>query len=149
MSTPSDKVSSHDEATAYEWFFKDEKNVYIKYGETNASNRKRSATRASSDDLELAFTSGRDFFNIASNKHTYRVDFKNMVQVNQTTKVQRIVRRRPCVNKVSGSVASSVAPQRNGHTVKLTPKNQKFEWFFKDERNQWVKYGQMYNYYKF
>ena len=140
LSTPSDKLSSHNRATCYEWFFKDEKNTYIRYGETNSACQRRSATTTSSDDLELAYTSGKTYYDIASKKHNYRVDFNTMFQINQSTQVKRIVKRRPCVNKPPKS--PSPPPKANGLFSSLQTRNINFQWFFKDEHSQWIKYGE-------
>ena len=133
LSTVSDKLSPHNFATKYAWYFKDENDKWIKYGETNGNvSSKKSATLASSDDIELAFCQGKSSLQISSKRHQYIINFKKMQQMNTETKIVREIRRRPC-----GVSADFQRPTSSMETLSV----ESFEWQFMDSKGKWTTFG--------
>ena len=148
-------------AAAYEWFFLDENNSWIKYGQVSSSNDSSLVTTTTSDDIEKQYNiDSSQCFDIHSSHHSYTIDFKNMTQTNKNTNVVRQIKRVQTTNHPSSS--STVSAQssfsalsaglsslyrqslRNRY-ASLTVKQSvmKYEWFFLDEQNSWIKYGQV------
>lgn len=96
LSTPPASVKDSPNATVFQWYFKDENDKWIKYGDADSLNRKDMTSSITSNDIEKQFLKDPQSSVSFSNTHyTYTIDFSTMKQVNETTKKAREVRRRP------------------------------------------------------
>ncbi|XP_047737928.1 protein mono-ADP-ribosyltransferase PARP11-like [Hyalella azteca] len=124
----------------YKWQFMDEHKKWINYGQVSSGNDPACVVAATSADIEKEFAKNpKSVIQIQSQSHQYQLDFSTMKQTNLQTQVSRDVRR--IVEK----------PSRNFSALNLIdqeesddefPSNE-YEWFFCDENNQWIKYGQI------
>ncbi|XP_047735691.1 protein mono-ADP-ribosyltransferase PARP11-like [Hyalella azteca] len=112
----------------YEWFFCDENNQWIKYGQISSGNDTNYVPSQGSDDIEKHYqTQPRQVMTIKSRQHTYELNFMTMTQTNLGTKVQRPICRivkNAGSNNGSGAVSMHVA----------------YEWYFKEDDESWVKF---------
>ena len=142
-------------AAAYEWFFLDENNSWIKYGQVSSSNDSSLVTTTTSDDIEKQYNiDSSQCFDIQSSHHSYTINFKNMTQTNKNTNVVRQIKRVQTANHPSSSSTASAqssfaqfsaGPFVSNRHARPTVKQPvtKHEWFFLDEQNAWIKYGQV------
>ncbi|XP_064079312.1 protein mono-ADP-ribosyltransferase PARP12-like [Macrobrachium nipponense] len=96
LSTPSSLVKDTQNATVFQWYFKDEQDKWIKYGDADSLNRKDMTSSITSNDIEEQFLKRpKSPVSFSNSQYQYTIDFSKMVQVNETTKKVREVRRRP------------------------------------------------------
>ena len=116
----------------YEWYFKDEHDQWIKYGQSNTSGQVNLVSKTSSNDIEAHFNDApTKCMTIESSKHKYLLDFVKMTQTNEQTRVERAICRKA---KNSSNLQQNVSLDWNVSAI--------YEWFFKDENNTWIKYGE-------
>ncbi|XP_018020367.1 protein mono-ADP-ribosyltransferase PARP12 [Hyalella azteca] len=113
----------------YEWFFFDENNQWIKYGQTSSGNDANCVPFQGSDEIEKHFRSQPDqVMTIKSRQHTYELNLATMTQTNVSTKVQRPMSRMiKNSDGTNGNVAVSLQVA--------------YEWYFKEDDGSWVKHG--------
>lgn len=96
VSTQSSVLSSSPKATVYEWYFEDEKEKWIPYGEVDSLGNQFLICSVSSDDIEKQYLSNPSSSLLISSAHyKYKLDFSKMTQMNLDTKKEREIRRRP------------------------------------------------------
>ena len=120
------------EGEEYDWFFKDEHDQWIKYGQSNTAGQVNLVTKTSSNDIEAHFNdSPTKCMTIESSEHKYLLDFIKMTQTNEQTRVERAICRKA---KNSSNLQENVSLDWNVSAI--------YEWFFKDDKNTWIKYGE-------
>ena len=93
---PADILSTNLPATGYEWYFEDECNNWIKFGQLNTANNSRCTANVTSKEIEEAYSKKKiELFEFRSASHRYVIDFKNMIQTNKKSNVSRKIERRP------------------------------------------------------
>ena len=104
LATHSNAISKSSMATIYEWYFIDEERNWIKFGQPNSRNEGNLVPDISSDSVEMHFCSTPNIpMNYQSSEHRYTLDFDRMVQINDATKTERKVKRRPKIRPIKGS----------------------------------------------
>ncbi|KAK7074619.1 hypothetical protein SK128_028415 [Halocaridina rubra] len=83
-------------STAYEWFFQDINNKWVKYGNVDTAGESNLVSSVTSDDIEMHYiqTPGRAL-KFQNANFTYTIDFNTMTQKNENTNTVRQVSRRP------------------------------------------------------
>ncbi|XP_045582234.1 protein mono-ADP-ribosyltransferase PARP11 isoform X2 [Procambarus clarkii] len=96
LSTQSAATSKSAKATVYEWFFQDENNKWIKYGEADSCGHTHLISSVKSHEIELCFvTNPSSPMTFNNSKFQYQLDFIGMKQTNLSTGKVRLIRRRP------------------------------------------------------
>lgn len=104
ISTRSSVLSKSKMATVYEWYFKDEMDLWIKYGQPNTINKVDCIPNITSDEIETQFIKEKvPTFDFESERHEYTIDFSKMTQMNKQTKTSRPIRRRTKIRPIKGS----------------------------------------------
>ena len=112
VSTHSSVLTTTKMATVYEWYFKDEFNNWIKYGQPNSSNKTDCVSNISSEEIEVQFAKEKvPTLKFESVSHQYIIDFKQMTQTNKETSVSRPLRRRTKMRAIKGSSTTEKALQ--------------------------------------
>ncbi|XP_043944102.1 protein mono-ADP-ribosyltransferase PARP12-like isoform X3 [Protopterus annectens] len=79
--------------TVWIWYWKDEYNIWVEYGNQGENHR---ASTATSSVLEKAYQENNDgVISFQAGRYEYELRFKDMIQENKSLKTQREVRRRP------------------------------------------------------
>ena len=95
VTTHSSAISNSKLATAFEWYFKDECDKWIMYGQPNSLNKGECVVNVTSTDIEINYAKNKkDTMEFCSSSFKYVIDFKKMIQTNQSTMVCRPIRRR-------------------------------------------------------
>ncbi|KAK4321751.1 hypothetical protein Pmani_007489 [Petrolisthes manimaculis] len=98
ISTASSVVSSLPQATVYNWYFGDENDSWIPYGQVDSLGKQQYVCNITSADIEKQFLKDSTQPMIISNaQYNYQLDFQQMTQTNLTTHKMRKVRRRPAM----------------------------------------------------
>ena len=110
LSTHSSAVSKSKMATVFDWFFKDEHDNWIKFGQTNTNGKANLVPNITSEDIEKQFCSDSTTnFHYESPEHKYDLNFQEMMQINIKTKKKRPVLRRPKKRPIKGSSITEAA----------------------------------------
>lgn len=96
IATASAAVSPLPQATVYEWYFGDENDKWILYGEVDSLGKQQYICNITSADIEKQYMKDPSQpMTINSVHYKYQLDFKQMTQTNLSTGKVRAVRRRP------------------------------------------------------
>lgn len=92
-------------APEHEWYFMDEMNRWVKYGQPNTLEKLSCVTSVTSDDIEKHYqVHPTQRMEIESQRHKYVLNFDTMTQTNKETLVRRsITRRRKATIDVFGT----------------------------------------------
>ena len=86
----------HAKARTFNWFFCDVRGRWVKYGQVDSTGQGSHKSSITSKDIEAHYLACPDQpFSFRISQFTYLINFGAMTQTNQTTRVQRPVRRRP------------------------------------------------------
>ena len=86
----------HAKACTFSWFFCDVKGSWVKYGQADTTGQASQKSNITSANIEAHYLLRPDVpLSFKVSQFTYLINFGSMIQTNQTTKVQRAVRRRP------------------------------------------------------
>ena len=122
-------IGSKTASSVAEWYFMNDKEEFVKYGQSGDKNDPQLATQTTSADIEKHYLADpTKQMTIKSAKHEYILDFKNMIQINKQTLVHRKIQRK-VTNK---SHSPTKAGSSSGDTV---------SWEFQDDQQKWIKYG--------
>ena len=114
----------------YSWYFQDDKNGWTKYGEGNAAF----ATNWVSDDIEKYYLENpTQPLHISNLHYNYVLDLVKLTQTNQTTNTVRNIIR----TDANGTNFQNTMPSHSS-----ADSEESFEWFFLNEKNQWIKFGE-------
>ncbi|XP_068215066.1 myb-like protein X [Palaemon carinicauda] len=92
----SENVNGNVKCAKYLWYFLDQNNVWIQYGNVDTTNRGFLTSDVTSEDIENQYLRNPNAsITFKNSMFTYLLDFKLMTQTNTSTKVTRKVRRRP------------------------------------------------------
>ena len=104
VSTRSAALSNSKMATVFEWYFKDECDRWIKFGQPNSLNKGDCVANITSADIETEFVKNKkSSMEFHSDSHKYIIDFQKMVQTNKLTNVSRPIRRRTKQRPIKGT----------------------------------------------
>ncbi|KAF2345015.1 WWE domain, partial [Trinorchestia longiramus] len=95
IGTSSSAITSNNYATVFGWFFEDKNKTWIEYGHIDSTGYEKHSTTMTSMDIEKAYSTNPFSLQLSTGKFTYTIDFLNMNQTNNQTRVVRPVRRRP------------------------------------------------------
>ncbi|XP_071541360.1 uncharacterized protein [Panulirus ornatus] len=83
-------------ASIYHWFFMDRNKKWVEYGQVDTAGEAKLVSPVTSDDIEKHFLKSQNIpLTFKNASYTYVLDFRTMTQTNQSTHVEREVRRRP------------------------------------------------------
>ncbi|XP_062425786.1 protein mono-ADP-ribosyltransferase PARP12-like isoform X2 [Rhea pennata] len=123
--TSSGDGSQQEESTDKRWYWLDESNQWIEYGEESPDHCAATVTSAEVEKAFQADQKGTLRFRAGSQR--YEINFKDMVQRNLLTQqVRRICRWPPDASDGDGNQQRESTGQR---------------WYWLDDSNQWVEYG--------
>ncbi|KAF2356998.1 WWE domain [Trinorchestia longiramus] len=116
----------------HEWFFLDENNQWVKYGQMSSGKDQRCIPTHGSDDIEKHFlTKSGEIMTIKSSQHTYELNFTTMIQTNLNTRVQR-----PMCRMAKGWNGGGGNLGETALSLQVA-----YEWYFKEDDGSWVKHG--------
>ncbi|XP_030071055.1 uncharacterized protein LOC115478011 [Microcaecilia unicolor] len=115
----------------YGWYYCDNRSWY-EYGHPNSVNSKASVK---SYHIERHYLKGHSSLRFTVGQFSYTIDFNTMTQTNDSTSVQKQIRRRPRFHSALQNPTASVDDGEQRATLKS-----KYTWQFKGEEDQWMDY---------
>lgn len=92
----SENVDGNVKCAQYLWYFLDQNNVWVQYGNIDTTNRGFLVSNITSEDIEKEYQRNLgSSMTFKNSMFTYLLDFQSMTQTNTSTNVTRKVRRRP------------------------------------------------------
>ncbi|CAL4075069.1 unnamed protein product, partial [Meganyctiphanes norvegica] len=84
------------DASQFQWYFRDNEDIWDKYGNISTHGKTSNIT---SDAIEQCYLNSKDSrFSFIFNSNQYVLEFRDMEQINKTTGMKRMVKRRPKKN---------------------------------------------------